>query len=134
MYSIYHTKIHEILLSGDNNYSDDDVKYKDIASLFTLHSTATAMQKVFFLYGKVLFYTLWITFSATPSESINLVTNSKYLFMHTMDVCAIADGFGTPSGFLGYDISSNKFSINIGNVSKIVTGKYYLFTGTALIE
>lgn len=112
----------------------EKVKYKDVASAFTLHSTATAAQKTFFLYGNVLFYTLWVSFSATPSAEINVVTTTEYGFKPALGICAITNGFANPSDFMGYGISSNKFSINVGNISKIVTGKYYLFTGTALIQ
>lgn len=110
------------------------VTYKNVASEFTLHSTVTAVQKTFFLYGNVLFYSLFVSFSATPSAQIDVVTTTKYLFQSATGVCAITDGFANPSDFLGYTISSNKFTINVGNISKIVTGKYYLFTGTILIR
>ena len=113
----------------------EKVKYKDVASKFILHSTATAVQKSFHLYGNVLFYALWVTFSETPSAAIDVFYTTEYAFLQqSIGLCMITDGFGAPTDFLGYSIGNNKISVNVGNISKIVTGKYYVFTGAVLVR
>ena len=120
----------------NNEFISNLSTIKNVASKFTLHSTATAVQKSFYLYGNVLFYSLWVTFSATPSAAIDVFSTTGYSFLQQQSIglCMITDGFGAPSDFLGYSIGSNKISVNVGNISKIVTGKYYVFTGAVLVR